>query len=151
MVLPLEAYMEAYPERVAIDRALNRLTEQCMARYGFTLVLPPPGTTPPPDNDDSNMERRYGITDRAAAGRFAYTIGDEGEPGQRMPALSDAETAVLTGRVAVKPDAATAPSTYQGKAVPDGGCAAEARDRVGVSLTDTSLEGRLDADSLDRS
>ena len=151
MVLPLEAYMETYPETVTIDRALNALQTQCMARYGFTLALPPPGTMPPPNYDDSNMARRYGITDPAAAARFAYTIGDENDTRPPAPKLSETAIAVLTGHVAMAPGSARAPSTYEGKAVPDGGCAGEAARKVGAGRMDVSLTGRLDAESLDKS
>ena len=51
----------------------------------------------------------------------------------------------------MKPDAAKAPSTYKGKAVPDGGCGQQALDKIGVEQIDTSVAGKLDADSLDKS
>lgn len=152
LVLPLEAYMETYPESVAIQRAVDKLTTRCMARYGFTVSLPPVGRTPPPNYDDSNMGRRYGIMDRAMAVKLGYTLGDEEEAAEATaPKLSDAAVAVLTGRVAMKLDAARAPSTYQGKQIPDGGCSAEASRKVGADRIDTALPGRLDAASLDRS
>jgi hypothetical protein len=151
MVLPLEAYMETYPETVTIQRAIIRLETQCMAGYGFHISLPPAGMTPPPNNDDSNMERRYGITDRDAAARLAYSIGDDDRTPPPAPELTSAEIAVLTGHVAIKPGAAKAPSTFHGKAVPDGGCGQQAVDEVGVGRIDTSVAGRLDADSMSTS
>ncbi|MFI9106639.1 hypothetical protein ACIGXA_39700 [Streptomyces fildesensis] len=151
MVLPLEAYMETYPESVSIRRAIIQLETQCMAGYGFHISLPPPGLTPPPNNDDSNMERRYGITDRSKAAKLAYTLGDENRTPPPAPKLSDAEIAVLTGHVAMKPGAAKAPSTYQGKAVPDGGCGQQAADQVGAARIDNKVVGQADADSLDKS
>jgi hypothetical protein len=151
LVLPVEAYMETYPETVTIGTAVNKLTEQCMARYGFNLTLPPRGATPPPNYDDSNMARRYGITEPDKAAKFAYTIGDEDETGAQQLKLTKAARAVLTGRTGSEPNAPKAPPTYQGKAVPDGGCTAEAARKVGADRVDPSLTGRLDAASLDKS
>jgi hypothetical protein len=151
LVLPLEAYMETYPETVTIGTAVDKLTERCMARYGFTVRFPPRGTTPPPNYDDSNMGRRYGITDPDHAAKFAYTAGDEGQDAAPQPQLSKAAIAVLSGRTGAEPDAPKAPSTYQGKAVPDGGCTAEAAREIDADRLDVSLTGRLDAASLDKS
>ncbi|MEE4543460.1 hypothetical protein V2S66_15945 [Streptomyces sp. V4-01] len=152
LVLPLEAYMETYPETVTIGTAIDKLTERCMARYGFSLTLPPRGTLPPPNYDDSNMARRYGITEPDKAAKFGYTLGDEGEDGTGGPQLmlTDAARTVLTGRTGSAPSAPKAPS-YQGKALPDGGCKAEAARKVGADRVDPTLASRLDAASLDKS
>jgi len=150
MVLPLEAYMETYPESVAIERAVQRLETQCMARYGFTYRPTPPGAFPPPNNDDSNMARRYGIADPAHAAKYGYTIGDENDVPDSGPRLSTAEISVLTGRVALRPNAAKAPSTYRGKSIPADGCQGESVTRVGAAV-DTGLPGRLDYESLTKS
>lgn len=151
LVLPLEAYMETYPETVTIARAVDKLTESCMARYGFTLHMPQRGVKPPPNNDDANMARRYGISDPDAAAEYGYSLGEDDAQPDEMPKLSDAAVAVLTGHVARRPGAAKAPSTYQGKAVPEGGCATEAADKVGYSHLSSDLTEKLNAASMDRS
>lgn len=150
LVLPMEAYMVTYPEEVALRRAVDTLESRCMARYGFAFRPPPAGTTPPPSNDDANMARRYGVADRAQAARFGYAIGDENETPPAAPALSAAARTVLTGRTSTKPGAARATTAPDGKALPPGGCAAEAANRIDARI-DTTLPGRLDAQSLDAS
>ncbi|WP_433891975.1 hypothetical protein [Streptomyces sp. CA-111067] len=150
MVLPLEAYMETYPDSVAIEQAVDRLETRCMARYGINYTPAPPGWDPPPNNDDSNMGRRYGLMDRAQAAKLGYDLGDENRTPPQQPKLSAAAEAVLTGQVSTRPGAAKV-AAYHGRAVPAGGCATEANGAIGADRIDTGLPGRLDAASLDRS
>ncbi|MFJ8789467.1 hypothetical protein [Streptomyces sp. NPDC102462] len=150
--LPLEDYMQTYQDTVVLERASRKLQSECMARYGFQVTFPPVGVNPPPNDNDANIERRYGITDRATAERYGYGLAEEPDQrGQRMPKLSEAAVAVLTGRVAFSPEASAAPRSYRGKKIPEGGCGRWAVDRIGSSKPDFSLVSKLDHDSLDQS
>ncbi|MBR8639080.1 hypothetical protein KEF29_06475 [Streptomyces tuirus] len=150
LVLPLEAYMEPYADTVVIQQAVDRLAAQCMKRYGYTYTPPARGLTPPPSSDDANMTRRYGITDRDLAAKYGYFLGDSDRTPPPAPRLTSAETAVLTGRLAVAPGAKKAPERIDGKRVPHNGCLGEAIREVGPRI-DESLASRLDYESLRRS
>jgi hypothetical protein len=156
--LPLEAYMETYQDTVALDDAERHLETRCMAGYGFHVTFPPAGPNPPPNADDSNMPRRYGITDRAAAEKYGYGLPDvlQHQQGTRMPQLTREQVEVLTGRTGIRatpadPAPAKAPATYRGKAIHQGGCAGWADDQLGTRSMDFSLVSRLDAESLAQS
>ncbi|MFB6848444.1 hypothetical protein ACFCXS_26850 [Streptomyces sp. NPDC056373] len=150
LVLPLEAYMEPYADTVAVQEAVDRLTTRCMKRYGYTYSAPARGMTPPPSSDDSNMPRRYGITDRDLAARYGYFLGDSGRTPPPAPRLTPAETAVLTGRLAVAPGAKRAPARIDGRRIPEDGCLGESIRRIGPRI-DESPAGSLDYESLRRS
>ncbi|WNM33661.1 hypothetical protein RKE30_26365 [Streptomyces sp. Li-HN-5-11] len=121
-----------------------------MARYGFTVTFPPAGVDPPPNADDSNMPRRYGISDPAAAAKYGYELPPDSTEHPRGPNLSPAAIAVLTGRKALNPRAEKVTSTSQGKKIPDGGCQQESFDKLGARI-DFALPSRLDHDSLEKS
>lgn len=148
--LPLQQYMQTYQDSVVIERAARSLQTSCMARYGFSITFPPTGTNPPPNADDSNMPRRYGISDPAAAARYGYELPPETAEHPAGPELTPAAVAVLTGRKALNPKAEKAPSTYQGKKVPEGGCQQEAFDKLGARIDFTQVS-QLDHDSLVKS
>ncbi|GLP67582.1 hypothetical protein TUSST3_42040 [Streptomyces sp. TUS-ST3] len=156
--LPLEAYMETYQDTVALDDAERHLETQCLADYGLHVTFPPAGQTPPPSADDSNMPRRYGITDRALAEKYGYGLPDglQHQEGTRMPELTKDQTEVLTGRTSIRhsptdPAPGKAPSTYQGKAIHQDGCAGWAADQLGTRDMDFSLVSQLDGESLTQS
>ncbi|MDI5969403.1 hypothetical protein POF50_008605 [Streptomyces sp. SL13] len=121
-----------------------------MARYGFTVVFPPAGVDPPPNADDSNMPRRYGISDPEGAAKYGYQLPTDDAQHPAPPQLSSAGISVLTGRTALSPRAAKAPSTYKGMKIPQGGCEQQSFNRLGARL-DFSLPSKLDHDSLVRS
>lgn len=74
LTLPLEAYMASYEDQVTIEQAANDLQQSCMKDYGIDLTLPRAGANPPPSDNDANIERRYGITDRAQAEKYGYEL-----------------------------------------------------------------------------
>jgi hypothetical protein len=150
LVLPLEAYMQPYADTVAVQQAIDRLTTQCMKRYGYAYTAPARGMTPPPSSDDSNMSRRYGITDQDLAARFGYFLGDRDQTPPSAPKLTSAETAVLTGRLALARGSKKAPSQIDGKRIPQDGCLGEATRKIGPRI-DESLSSKLDYESLRRS
>ncbi|MFD8725937.1 hypothetical protein ACFV2H_50470 [Streptomyces sp. NPDC059629] len=154
--LPLEDYMQTYQDTVALDDAARHIQKQCMAGYGFTLTLPPAGSTPPPNDNDANIERRYGITDRATAAKYGYGLPDElqHQQGAELPKMTKEETEVFSGFTSLDPhdpDRAPAPSTYNGKSIHRNGCAGLADEQTGQSALDFSLAGRLDAETLTES
>ncbi|MFC1431422.1 hypothetical protein ACEZDB_12290 [Streptacidiphilus sp. N1-3] len=146
----MEAYEENYPQLQAIEKAVNKLTATCMAGYGFTSLPPAASGHPPASIDDSNMPRRYGLSDAAQAARFGYHLANDNGPIPLQYPLSDAESAVANGFIRHGSTQLPVPSTYKGKAIPPGGCGGEAARKVGVTF-DTTVAGRLDQESLDRS
>ncbi|WP_369392377.1 hypothetical protein AB5J72_35925 [Streptomyces sp. CG1] len=150
MTLPLQQYMQTYQDSVVIERAARSLETQCLAGYGFTVTFPPAGVNPPPNADDSNMPRRYGISDPVAAAKYGYELPPDTTEHPQPPKLSPAAIAVLTGRKALDPRAEEAPSTYQGKKVPKGGCEQASFDKLGARI-DFTLPSHLDHDSLVKS
>ncbi|MFJ7422810.1 hypothetical protein ACIQXD_30030 [Streptomyces uncialis] len=150
--LPLERYMQSYEQRVAIDQAVRDQQTACMATFGFAFRPPPAGTTPPPNPNDANMERRYGITDRVVAEQHGYGLA-KGEPpaGASSPKLSEAAAMVLSGGVREGDTKSSAPTSYEGREIPEGGCSGWAPRKVGAEGLDFSLVSRLNYESLARS
>ncbi|MFE6287970.1 hypothetical protein [Streptomyces sp. NPDC057877] len=154
--LPLEAYMQSYEESVTLDNAQRRLESECMAEYGLKVTFPPAGMNPPPNDNDANMERRYGITDRAAAEKYGYGLPEALQRQQRteLPALTQPQVEVLSGRTSLNPAdtrAAPARDSYNGKEIPEDGCAGRADDTLGTRSLDLTLVSELDGQSLVRS
>lgn len=147
MVLPLEAYMESYPQQSAIARAQVKLVEACMAKYGFTYA--PPAPTPPLSNDDANMNRRYGVADADQAAQYGYHLPNYAAAPVTPSPVSSAEQLVLIGH-AGNGTSSSAPASYHGLAVPANGCIGSSTAKLGAPL-DTSLPDRLDSESLSQS
>ncbi|WP_406287935.1 hypothetical protein [Streptomyces sp. NBC_00209] len=148
--LPLEDYMQTYQQTVTITRAVGVLETACMAEYGFDFQPPEAGRTPPPNDNDANIERRYGITDRKTAEKHGYGLAEEGaQTRTEMPPLTASAALVLSGSSS-RTDKATSHS-YQGKQIPEGGCAGQSVRKVGADDIDMSLASRLAYDSLARS
>lgn len=144
--------MQSYEQRVAIDQAVRDQQTACMAGFGFEFRPPPTGTTPPPNPNDANMERRYGITDRVVAERHGYGLAKEEPPaGSSSPKLGEAATMVLSGAVDKGDTKSSAPISYKGKEIPQGGCSGWAPRKVGAAGLDFSLVSRLNYESLTRS
>jgi hypothetical protein len=96
----------SYEDQVTVEQAASDLQQSCMKDYGIDLTLPRAGANPPPSDNDANIERRYGITDRAEAEKYGYelhrgiseVVGDligsaDTAPGQR-PAVMGGPLAV---------------------------------------------------------
>ncbi|MGW7529125.1 hypothetical protein [Streptomyces sp. NPDC054783] len=66
--------------------------------------------------------RRYGPSTPVAAAEYGYELPPDTTERPRGPDLSSAAVAVLTGRKALPPRAEKAPSSHQGKKIPEGGC-----------------------------
>jgi hypothetical protein len=150
--LPLEDYFPTVAETQRLARADRALLRQCMREFGIDFAAPDPPSLMGPR---TWMERRYGLTDptqatrgywpqtRAAVARAgaarATTAAEAGQ--HRVPAEGLAEGDALTG---------TGARTINGRPVPAGGCAADARRRLAAHDppgADPSLAQRLLSDT----
>ncbi|MFD7705000.1 hypothetical protein [Streptomyces caelestis] len=166
--LPLEAYMPSYEDQVTVEQAANDLQQSCMKDYGIDLTLPLAGANPPPSDNDANIERRYGITDRAEAEKYGYELPPALQEHTRQPMrdLSDVEVEVLTGHTRPEPVEALqgakagepfagpgqsvrpARAEYNGKKLKAEGCIGWSKDRLGVQEADPLVVAELAGDSL---
>ncbi|MET9252316.1 hypothetical protein [Streptomyces sp. NPDC003717] len=167
LTLPLEEYMPSYADQVAVEQAASDLQESCMKGYGIDLALPRAGANPPPSDNDANIERRYGITDRAEAAKYGYELPPalREHTDQPLRELSGAEVEVLTGHT--KPQAPqtqgaeaaqplTAPAQgvkparaeFNGKKLKAGGCVGWSKGRLGGEEADPAFVAQLAGDSL---
>ncbi|MDQ0750425.1 hypothetical protein QF034_004656 [Streptomyces africanus] len=167
LTLPLEAYMASYEDQVTIEQAANDLQQSCMKDYGIDLTLPKAGANPPPSDNDANIERRYGITDRAEAEKYGYELPPALREHTKQPMrdLSGVEVEVLTGHT--KPELPKAPegvkaggvfagpgqtkparAEYNGKKVKTGGCIGWSKEQLGVQEADPITVAQLAGDSL---
>ncbi|MEU9735183.1 hypothetical protein [Streptomyces sp. NPDC048002] len=167
LTLPLEAYMASYEEQVTVEQATNDLQQSCMKDYGIDLTLPQAGANPPPSDNDVNIERRYGITDRAEAEKYGYELPPalQEHTEQTMRDLSGVEVEVLTGHT--KPELPEAPegvetgsaftgpgqtkparAEYNGKKLKTGGCIGWSKDQLGVQEANPTIVAQLAGDSL---
>ncbi|MFH9064997.1 hypothetical protein ACH4GM_27795 [Streptomyces coeruleorubidus] len=167
LTLPLEAYMASYEDQVTIEQAANDLQQSCMKDYGIDLTLPKAGANPPPSDNDANIERRYGITDRAQAEKYGYELPPALREHTKQPMrdLSGVEVEVLTGHT--KPELPEAPegvkaggafaglgqtkparAEYNGKKLKTGGCIGWSKEQLGVQEADPVVVAQLSGDSL---
>jgi hypothetical protein len=168
LTLPLEAYMASYEDQVAVEQAASDLQQSCMKDYGIDLTLPLAGANPPPSDNDANIERRYGITDRAEAEKYGYELPPalQEHTTQTMRDLSGVEVEVLTGHTkpeppenpkdvkAGEPLAAPGQGTkparaeYNGQKLKTGGCIGWSKEQLGLRETDPTFVAQLAGDSL---
>nr|WP_202509698.1 hypothetical protein [Streptomyces sp. SID5643] len=167
LTLPLEAYMASYEDQVTVEQAANELQQSCMKDYGIDLTLPRAGANPPPSDNDANIERRYGLTDRAQAEKYGYELPPalQEHTKQTMRDLSGVEVEVLTGHT--KPELPQAPegvktgsaftgpgqtkparAEYNGKKLRAGGCIGWSKAQLGVKEADPTFVAQLAGDSL---
>jgi hypothetical protein len=125
LILPIEQYMFTDRDMTTLQQAQAALARSCMKRFGFDWH----SRTPKSDTgtvDAANTAHRYGLTDPKAAAEHGYHYTGPGSDAPR-PAdaarLTAAEAPVLTGATL---DGSVVPSTYQGIAIPAGGCLGEA-------------------------
>ncbi|MFC8241286.1 hypothetical protein [Streptomyces chartreusis] len=171
LTLPLEAYMASYEEQVTVEQAASDLQQSCMKDYGIDLTLPRAGANPPPSDNDANIERRYGLTDRADAEKYGYELPPalQEHTRQTLRDLSGAEVEILTGHT--KPEPPKAPGAasagepvaapnqgvkparaeYNGKKLKTGGCVGWSKEQLGVQDTDPAFVAQLAGDSLEQS
>ncbi|MBZ4320876.1 hypothetical protein [Streptomyces huiliensis] len=125
--LPVERYLVSYADATAEKTAMLTAVQTCMARYGLTYEPPSrPGEYPPPSDNSANLERRYGLADKASAERWGYELPG----GDRQPPAWERTTAQLDAYYGKDADGKVVTSV-NGTPLPEGGCNAEARERVG--------------------
>ncbi|MFG3126533.1 hypothetical protein [Streptomyces tendae] len=166
--LPLEAYMASYEDQVTVEQATNDLQQSCMKDYGIDLTLPRAGANPPPSDNDANIERRYGITNRAEAEKYGYQLPPalREHTKQTLRDLSGVEVEVLTGHTKPEPpstpkevkagepfaapgrDTKPARAEHNGKKLKTGGCIGWSKDQLGVKEADPIIVAQLAGDSL---
>ncbi|MDQ1711900.1 MAG: hypothetical protein QOE45_1350 [Frankiaceae bacterium] len=145
--LPVEDYMLSEDQLRTVATARVLLVERCLARFGVRVSLPD-GDASGDVGPRSLTDRRYGITDAALAGKYAFGLGPRDPALRRKPPQPDLGVdgrAALTGQ---------GPTLVRGVTVPEGGCLGEA-DRLldaGIpSGVDTSAAQSLQFASFDRS
>ncbi|MFC4470408.1 hypothetical protein ACFPH6_38960 [Streptomyces xiangluensis] len=146
LALPIEPYLETYPEVVALQRAKNAVQRECMARFGFDFDPPTPGLNAPASYNGANMERRYGVTNLETAKEYGYGLPDT-KGGEIVPYEPDSEAANLVFDLTV-PQGKTPPKTYEGREIPKGGCRGES-DRA-IGSFDEGLPSKLNTQSWEK-
>jgi hypothetical protein len=131
LVLPVERYLESYPQEVTIQKAKNKAIKECMAGFGQKFDPPEPGVNPPGDGyNAANIKRRYGLTD----------VDDVKQNGYQAPTSPNGEVEAydLDGADAnlaydlTVPFGHDVPDTLNGKKLPEGGCLGEANRQIGT-------------------
>jgi hypothetical protein len=126
--LPLDAYIVDGTQLAQIDNGRLVLTERCMRRLGFGTELSIARRDAPAKL--LGNQRRYGITDEAAAAVYGYRVppgviaeptGGAGTDPSEKVELSAAERTALSGNGS---------KTVNDRPVPEGGCVGEARRKL---------------------
>ncbi|WP_405834392.1 MULTISPECIES: hypothetical protein [unclassified Streptomyces] len=151
--LPIDPYLVKQAERAQILKASRLVAADCMRGFGIELPAPPlTGGKAAANENATNMDRRYGIYDDRKAAQFGYSLPEQVEPegaGQTQSPLSDAENRVFLGDadpvLEVQPG-----EKYNGKEIPPGGCAGEARRKIGDGLRQ-EVAGEINFASFQRS
>jgi len=148
LVLPLSSYELTGAQELFVNNATRTLVNQCMRRYGFAQFSLGTGATKSGHPDQ--MGRRYGaVSDATTAATYGYHLTPDQGAGLSRPStrptapFSQAETAVLTGTSGEGPAPPNQPqvgTTYNGQAVPPGGCFGEANRAIGF---DDRVDGLL--------
>ncbi|MFJ4792878.1 hypothetical protein [Kitasatospora purpeofusca] len=151
--LPIAQYLISPDEDRRIETARTALIGSCMKRFGFDYAPEANGTKP------DLMVRRYYLTDAASAAVQGYHWGAPADRAQQsatpQPPAPEMQAVLGQGRDAPADPAAPAGRTYNGLAIPPGGCLGEADDtltRGGGILQDDAgaleINGRSFADSM---
>jgi hypothetical protein len=129
ITLPLDAYFPDPAEVAVVTRGYDVVFRGCVSRFG--LEVPPVASG---EVERSGNERRYGLLDLKEAAAHGY-VGAAGPAKRQRPreeAASPQLVAVATGE---------GQATVNGRAVPEGGCRAEATRIVeaGAPVAEESL------------
>ena len=130
---PIAAY-ELTPTQAAQEKyVIERATQVCMEGFGFTYDsgLSTSAITQGVQIDQEFQSRMYGVSDPAAVRTFGYHLPTWTQGTQKpdlVSALPPAELSVLEGSV----------SSYDGQAVPQGGCRTWAANQLAQLGIDTS-------------
>ncbi|MFD8855788.1 hypothetical protein [Streptomyces vinaceus] len=119
--LPLDAYLLTTPDLETLSRGRDAIVQRCLAALGA-----PPAPAPRGGVNIGTNERRYGLADAELAKAHGYHVPDADRPVEDYP---QAVIPLVRGEA----------TAYNGKPVPEGGCAGEARRE----LHDTDLQQAL--------
>lgn len=144
--LPIESYLQTYPQLVSIQSARNSVQRDCMARFGFDFQPPAPDEAPPNSYDSANMGRRYGISDPVEAQRYGYELPPDQNRDTTSYHFRDSN-AEMVYDLSV-PKGMQPPALFHGKRLPAGGCVGES-DRA-VGSFDESLASKIDTQSWEQ-
>jgi hypothetical protein len=142
--LPLEDFFPSVTENQRLARAGRALLRQCMREFGIDYAAPDPPSVLGPL---TWTERRYGLTDPAQAGHGYWAdtravVARAAAAGRPRDTATAAANDLATGEGA---------AVVNGRPVPPGGCAAEARRRLTAhdpAGADPTLAQRLLSDSF---
>jgi hypothetical protein len=136
LTLPTEAYVPTAEEQNLINNAEIKLIVDCMNKYGFAYPAVPSNVTA-----KRQADRLYGVGELATAQKYGFHVPSKTEGGSNsghpiggsdtgtsapQRTSSAAELLVLSGS-ADGTSENDKPGDYQGKAIPVGGCAGDAR------------------------
>ncbi|HEY5785270.1 MAG TPA: hypothetical protein VIT65_10875 [Microlunatus sp.] len=116
LTLPVDAHLLALSEERQRSMARRELLHDCLLRFGIAVVIPEPPTEVGPR---TRNERRYGLTDAAAAATTGYGLGDR-DPRTRGGGREDAPTLTARARAVLTGHGSALPAR-----VPEGGCSGE--------------------------
>lgn len=150
--LPIDSYRISSDQYQKLNGALIALQISCMKRYGFDYR---PYVTPGTDPGPTENAHRYGPVDLGTAGQHGYHRGDlpQSVSLPSTPQMSNAMLSVLGTGGGPQLGPAT-PTIYNGIAVPKGGCAGEAENKLDTAGKDIGLHGiveQISADGFNRS
>lgn len=141
LVFPLDSYHLSQEQQTTIIRADDVLVRECMRRYGFDYEVPDRSGEPELEN------RVIGVVDKDLAAQYGYKPAGYQEHANRVkeaktkqPKWTPEMMSVLNGN---------GQSKINGVVVPEGGCSAEARTKLGMKLDgnpgDENMVLRLEA------
>jgi hypothetical protein len=141
--LPTDDFVLTGDQILLLDRARLVLIDRCMNRFGIRYVV----EGLPEDADDSSgtVDRRYGVTDRAAAANHGYGLDGVVPPRPVSPTLTPEGQTALWGEGS---------SRVLGVDVPEGGCVGEANRELAASspaAADLDLGQRVSMASFEAS
>lgn len=133
--LPLDDYLLTTVDAAALARGRDSIMQRCLGGLGAPYTPEDPGST-----DIETNERRYGLADAELAKQHGYHVP---EMEKRAGDYPSSILPLVTGEAA----------TYNGAAVPQGGCSGEAqRELHEVELQDAlNLPHKLNMESYTRS
>jgi hypothetical protein len=141
--LPIDDYSLTSDQMLLLDRARLVLIDRCMNRFGIRYVVE--GLPQHDDFSAGTVDRRYGVTDRAAAAGHGYGLDAVAPPRPVSPALTPEGETALWGEGSSK---------VLGVDVPAGGCVGEANRELEASApatADVNLGQRLSMASFEAS
>ncbi len=136
LVLPTDSYRPTAAQQNVIADAVGVKTAQCMSQFGFMWTWTTRASSLPAPHQ---ADRLYGVSDLATAQRYGYHLPSTDNRGRgEQRSLSASERLVLSGGAAgAGASPGDSPASYQGKSIPVGGCAGQARrETIGVDDID---------------